>query len=220
MSQVAQAKSRLNEQISGYEKLIRQTSAEIQQTKLRAEEQQKSYQTLVHANNIVLLNTQREIDNYAAQISNLKAEIAQTNSLIDGLEYQLNQRVVYAPIEGTIFQLPIQKAGAVVQPGQTIVQLAPKNVPLVVRARIQSAESGFLKVGLPVNLKFDAYPFQDYGVLTGRIAWISPDSRIEQDLASQSSIQSGFFELEIELDQTSIQAGDRLIPLTPGQTVL
>ncbi|AFZ36750.1 response regulator receiver protein [Stanieria cyanosphaera PCC 7437] len=218
LSEIAQAQSRLNEQESGYEKLIQQTLAEIKQTKLRAEEQEKSYQTLVHANNIALLNTQKEIDNFDAQISNVKTEIAQTHSLIDSLEYQLNQRVIYAPIEGTIFQLPIQKAGAVVQPGQMLAQLAPKGVPLIIRAKIDSSESGFLKVGLPVNLKFDAYPFQDYGVIPGRLIWISPDSRLGQNQPEQASTQTEFFELEIELERTLISTGDRLIQLTPGQT--
>jgi len=34
---------------------------------------------------------------------------------------------------------------------------------LVFRAQMPSQESGFVRVGMPVKLKFDAYPFQDYG---------------------------------------------------------
>jgi HlyD family secretion protein len=87
-------------------------------------------------------------------------------------------------------------------------------------------------VGLPVKLKFDAYPFQDYGVVPGRLTWISPDSRARPSSSSSSSSSSGsssnstpesnqsgeFYELEVELAQNYIQHGDRRVLLTPGQT--
>ena len=38
-----------------------------------------------------------------------------------------------------------------------------------------TTESGSLRTGLPVKLKFDAYPFQDYGVVTGELIKISPN---------------------------------------------
>lgn len=134
----------------------------------------------------------------------------------------MQQRKIYAPIKGTVFELPIAKPGAVVQPGQEIAQIAPENVPLVLRAQMSSAESGFLEVGLPVKLKFDAYPFQDYGVVPGRLTWISPDSRIRSSTTtgniSESNTSTEFYELEIELEQNYIQTSDRQILLTPGQT--
>ena len=73
---------------------------------------------------------------------------------------------------------------------------------------------GFLQIGLPVKIKFDAYPFQDYGVVQGLLSRISPNSKIVQTGQSQQEI----FELEIELVQSYIQAPNQQIALTPGQT--
>jgi HlyD family secretion protein len=73
-------------------------------------------------------------------------------------------------------------------------------------------------VGLPVNLKFDAYPFQDYGIVSGRLSWISPDSRLASNEAGERGGQTEFFELEIKLDQTYIYTDGQKITLTPGQT--
>jgi HlyD family secretion protein len=75
-------------------------------------------------------------------------------------------------------------------------------------------QSGFLKVGMPVKVKFDAYPFQEYGIVPGKVNRISPDSKVSQ--TPQGNIES--FELEIALNQPYIPNGDKRIALTPGQT--
>lgn len=77
-----------------------------------------------------------------------------------------------------------------------------------------SQESGFLRVGMPVKLKFDAYPFQDYGVVAGHLRWISPDSKVVE--TAQGNVET--FELEIALDQLYIQTQNKRVALTPGQT--
>lgn len=220
-AEIAQAQSRHREQQQGYEKLRQQTAGEIQQAALRYQEQQRGYNSLVEANNLALLRIEEQLKNTESQIVTSKGEIAQTTSLIEGLNYQLQQRGVYAPIKGTIFELPIVKPGAVVQPGQAIASIAPENVPLVLRAKMSSSESGFLAVGLPVKVKFDAYPFQDYGIVPGRLTWISPDSRMRSSTANnppESNTSAEFYELEIALEQSYIQSSDRKILLTAGQT--
>ncbi|NJL52471.1 MAG: HlyD family efflux transporter periplasmic adaptor subunit [Hydrococcus sp. SU_1_0] len=231
-AEIAQAQSRYQEQQQGYGKLRQQTAGEINQADLRYQEQQRGLQSLVETNNLAALKIEEGLKNTEAQIVTLKGEIAQTESLIKGFNYQLQQRTVYSPIKGTVFELPIAKPGAVVQPGQTIAHVAPENVPLVLRAKMSSDQSGFLKVGLPVKLKFDAYPFQDYGIVAGHVTWISPDSRVGTNSSSASSSASSsstssatatttpeeFYELEVKLAQNYIQHGDRQILLTPGQT--
>lgn len=77
-----------------------------------------------------------------------------------------------------------------------------------------SQESGFVRVGMPVKLKFDAYPFQDYGIVQGHLGWVSPDSKVEE--TPQGKVET--FELEIALEQTYIPIQNRQVALTPGQT--
>ena len=67
---------------------------------------------------------------------------------------------------------------------------------------------------MPVKLKFDAFPFKDYGILAGRLTQISPTSKVTE--TTQGEIAS--FDVEIELDQTCIQIETTCIELLPGQT--
>ena len=121
-AEITQARSRYQEQQQGYQKLRQQTAGEIEQAELRYQEQQWGYNSLVEANNLAVLKIEEQLKNTESQIVTLKGEIAQTKSLIKGLNYQLQQRKIYAPIKGTVFELPIAKPGAVVQPGQAIAK--------------------------------------------------------------------------------------------------
>jgi HlyD family secretion protein len=205
---------RLQEELNRYKSVIIQSRSDIEQAKLRLQEQESSYQSLLQAGKLTLLKNQEQLKDLQTQITTLTSEIAQTQSQIQSLQLQLQQRVVRSPIDGTIFELPITKPGSVVQTGQMIAQIAPQGSTLILKAQMPSQQSGFVQVGMPVKIKFDAYPFQDYGVVQGRVSWISPDAKIAEN--SPAPVET--YQLEISLDQTYIEAGNKRIPLTPGQT--
>ncbi|MGL5835077.1 MAG: response regulator, partial [Waterburya sp.] len=213
-SQLEQSRDRLTENLLSYDKLIQQTESEIEQAGLRLQEQESSYQTLLHSGKLALLKTKEQLKNLETQISDLNSEIAQGKSQISSLNFQLTQRVLKAPANGIVFHLPISGAGAVVQSGENLVEIAPEDSPLALKANMAPTESGFLKIGMPVKIKFDAYPFQDYGVQAGKVSWISPDSKIIETAQGQQEI----FELKIELEQDYIEGNHQRITLTPGQT--
>ena len=213
-SELAQARSRLKEEKSNYNKLIKQIESEIGQAKLRLQEQERGSQGLVHSSKLAMFKTQEQLKNLETDILSLKSEIAQTKSQIASLKFQLKQRLVKAPANGTVFNLPITGAGAVVQPGQRIIDIAPENSALILKAQMPPTESGFLKVGMPVKVKFDAYPFQDYGVHSGKVSWISPDSKVTETAQGRQET----YELKIELDKSYIEGRNKKIQLTPGQT--
>jgi hemolysin D len=153
--------------------------------------------------------------NRNAESTGLETEILQARKQIQSLQAQLQQRIIRAPVDGTVFEMPIERPGTVVQPSQLMAQVAPKGSPLVLRAQLPSQESGFVRAGLPAKLKFEAYPFQDYGVVPGQIRWISPTSK-----SAESPGQPEVFEVEVDLKQTEIPSQGRQIPLTAGQTAI
>lgn len=198
------------------QQLLNQTQADIKQSESEIKKQLSNYEDVTRTGEISLLESKRRIKEIQSEISDIHSEIAQTKKQIQSLQFQLRQRVLRAPTDGTIFQLGIQHPGSVLQPGQAIAQVAPEGVMLVFRAQMPSQESGFLRLDAPVKLKFDAYPFQDYGVVPGRLRWISPDSKVVE--TPQGNIET--FELEITLDQTYIQSQNKRVLLTPGQTAI
>ncbi|QLE54427.1 HlyD family efflux transporter periplasmic adaptor subunit [Nostoc sp. TCL26-01] len=213
-SDIEQAKLRLAEQRSSYQRTLQQANTDIELAKLQLKEQQRSYQTLTHSGKLAILKTEEQLKNLETEITSLKAEIAQSKSQIQALEFQIEQRVIKAPEDGTVFQLPIQKAGSVVQQGTMVAEIAPLSSPLIIRAQMATNESGSLRTGLPVKLKFDAYPFQDYGVIEGKLTEISPTS-LEIDTANG---KLAAYDLEISLNKHCISTNNKCIALRPGDT--
>ncbi|WP_245894053.1 response regulator [Chamaesiphon polymorphus] len=211
---VQDAEKLLQGQQKTYQKLQQQLQAEQTQLQLRLKEQISNQQSIEQGGTLTLSKSQQQLDDLQVQISTLKSEITQTQKQIQSLTLQLEQRIVRSPANGVIFQLPIKKAQTFVQPGQVVAQIAPQGLPLILKAQASSQQSGQMRVGMPVKLKFDAYPFQDYGVISGKLRWISPDSKTIDVGQGQAEI----FELEITLDKNHIENADRRIQLTPGQS--
>jgi hemolysin D len=212
-AEVAQSHKQLLERQKSYQSLRQKLEGDQQQADLRLQEQKGGQATLSKAGELALLKNQEQLKQLESQASALKADIQQSQSQLKALSLQLAQRIVRSPISGTIFELPFKKAKAFVQPGQLVAQISPQNAPLIVKGQIPSINSGFLKVGQPVKLKFDAYPFQDYGVVSGRLQRISPDSKVIEI----GGIKTEVFDLEVALDQAFIQTPTKQIMLTPGQ---
>ncbi|WP_373528891.1 HlyD family efflux transporter periplasmic adaptor subunit [Nostoc sp.] len=214
ISDIKQAQLRLVEELNRYQVTIKMLESDIKQAKLRLQEEQSSYKSAMQAGELAVMKNQEQLKDLQTQIIAVQSEVAQTKSQIISTRLQMQQRMVRSPINGVIFELPTTKPGAVVQAGQRIAQIAPKYVDFVLKANMPNQDSGFLKVGMPVKVKFDAYPFQEYGIVQGKVTWISPDSKVSQ--IPQGNVEN--YELEITLEQQYVQSDNKRIPLGAGQT--
>jgi hemolysin D len=214
LAEIKQAQKRLKEQQSSYERLQQQTQSDRKQFQSRFGEQQNGLRRFQEAGKLTLLDTQKQIKDLEGQLTTLNSEIRQSQTQVQSLNRQISQRTIRATANGTLFQMPIKTAKDYVQPDQLIAQLAPEGSSLVLKAQIPTQDSGSLKVGLPVKLKFDAYRFQNFGIIPGRLAKISPSSRVVQTSQGQVEV----FDLDIVLERTEVQSQGKRLPLTAGQT--
>lgn len=200
---------------------LQKTQSDIQQAQAEVQKQRSEYQRILEDGKLSLIDKVKQIKELQSQIVDAQSESGQTKTLIKSLQYQRQQRVLYAPANGTLFQLSVLHPGAVVQPGQIIAQIAPETARLVLRARVDDKQAGFLKVGMPARLKFDAYPFQEYGIQTGQITWIAPTSTQPTPNPSPgetANTSPSSLEVEIQPDQLYIQVRGKNTALKPGQT--
>lgn len=195
--------------------LLQQAQLDLEQARLRLQEQEKNYKGSIQAGNIAVLRNEEQLKEIEMQIGTLTSQIRENQTQIDALDYQLEQRIIKAPVNGVVFQLPVQKTGSVLESGGLVAEIAPEQAPLIVKAQISSSESGFLEPEMPVKLKFDAYPFQDFGIVEGTLVKISPTTKIVDTEAGKIEA----YELDIELDRNYILARNKPIALKPGQKV-
>jgi hemolysin D len=212
---LAQEKQKLYEkEKSDIEQARLRINADIKQAQLRLKEQQRNSQSLTNSGKLAILKSQEQLKNIEREITATNTEIAQNKTHIDSLKLQLEQRVLKSPVNGIVFQLPMQRPGGVVQSGTMVAEISPANSPLIIRANMATNQSSSLQKGLPVKVKFDAYPFQDYGVVEGKLAQISPTTT--EVNTPNGKVEA--YKLEVTLNQNCISTHHKCIPLRPGDT--
>jgi HlyD family secretion protein len=157
------------------------------------------------------LEKEQKIQQLEMELNQAKSKIAETKTLLAQAKNKLKQRFIYAPVTGVISALNIRNTGEVVQPGETIAEVTPNQAPLVLEVSLPNREAGFVKTGMPVQVKFDAFPYQNYGVIPGKVVSISPDAKTDERLGV-------FYRVEVSLDRDSVKANNQTWKLKAGQT--
>ena len=155
-----------------------------------------------------LNNLRVELENLNVQKKTLEAEIESTQGKIQMVESQISLTSISMPVSGMIAELKVSNPGELVSVGTVIATVVPDGVPLVVNATVPNKDIGFLKPGLEARIKIDAYPFQQFGTVTGRVAKVFPNTGNEKD-----------FKIMLELLKDTIDVKGRMMPLFPGLTV-
>ncbi len=213
-SDIRQADSKVQEQNREYQQSIARQKGEIKQAQSRLKEQQGNRDSLIQGGKLAILKSEEQLKDLQSQILTLNTEISQTKQQIQESERQLAQKIIRAPVAGTVLQLPFKQPKSFVQTGQLVAQIAPQGAATILKVQMPSQNSGFLKTGMAVKVKFDAYPFQDYGVVEGKVQMVSPDSKLVD--AGNGKIEA--FEVDVMLDRNHIKSQGKQIPLNLGQT--
>jgi HlyD family secretion protein len=157
------------------------------------------------------LENQQKNQQLNLEITQLKSQIAEAKKALSSLESKVEDQTIKAPIDGVISSLDLQNVGQIVQSGDTIAEVAPENMPLVLSALLPSQEAGLVKLNMPVKIKLDAYPYQDYGLINGTVSYISSDSKPHEELGQ-------VYQIEIALAQNYIIDEGKKVIFKPGQT--
>ena len=117
---------------------------------------------------------ERRVADSLADMEKIKVHI---QALQDQTENTRNNlRSIRAPYDSVVVSLAERNEGSVVQDGQELCQLARPGAAL--RARLSLDEPGMpgLLIGDRVRFFAEAFPYQRYGTVTGRLDWLSPST--------------------------------------------
>jgi len=129
----------------------------------------------------ITLDRERMETDHARQRGEEQAEVEKLKVRIGALKKdmenaQQNLLSVRSPYQGVVISMDQRTAGSFVQQGQVLCQLAPKGSKP--RARMTLNEAGLPKLAVAQRVRyfFEAFPYQRYGTITGKVDWISPSA--------------------------------------------
>src|SRR5258708_28490958 len=137
----------------------------------------------------------------------------QMQKLVDAREQLNKARLRHQLVElrvnrdATVLTVAKVSVGSVLQSGEQFITLVPTNAPLEVEANIVGHDGGFVQVGASVAVKFDTFPFSQYGLAHGTVRTVSADSFTGHDHVETRSAS-----VPVKPDSTE--------PLSPPRTTL
>lgn len=177
-----------------------------------------------------IMRLQRSVADIEGQIANrqnkylqdLQAEYSRTEEELVVAEQTLKQRlaaldaaILFAPTDGVVKNVRFTTIGAVLRPGDEVLQIVPTGDKLIIEAKVSPVDIAYLRVGQDASVKFDAYDSSIYGSANGRVTYISPDTLTEQKPTGEQI----FYRVNVTADARSLRprAGEK-VEIQPGMT--
>ena len=141
-------------------------------------------------------------------------EISELNETIKALKDNLSRTVIVAPVDGVVKNLFFVTIGGVIRPGEAILDIVPTKDNLIVEARLQESDIGFVKPGQNAVVKLSSSDAVNFGQIEGIVDRISPDT--EQD---ENDNRIVFYNIFVELEQNYFESKEKTYYLVPGVKV-
>jgi multidrug efflux pump subunit AcrA (membrane-fusion protein) len=184
-----------------------QLAADIEQAKGQRDEARIAVDKLRHemeARRIAQVEEQRAL---ASELASAKIKLAPLADELEGTTSG-NNFAILAPCAGTVVRLRVRAAGAVIGEGDSLGEIACAGDRLHAELTVPQSGLSLVRPGQDVKLRYDAFPYQRFGVRSGVVRWIGPESVVPGDSAA--------FHAFVDLDQPSISVSERAHPFVVG----
>lgn len=131
----------------------------------------------------------------------------------------LERTELRAPSDGLVRKIYLTTPGAKVKPGDVVLDLLPTDSALIVESKVRPADIGFIHPGQDAAIKLDAFDYSIYGILHGKVSYISPDALNEEGRSGPEI----YYRVHISISPAALaggngQGGARKIEIQPGMT--
>ena len=143
------------------------------------------------------------------QLASARQQILITKEELERQQERERQFLIKSPVNGTVHELMLHTIGAVVSPAEPIATIVPDGVQMEVESKLLNKDVGSVSVGMPAEVKLEAFPFTKYGVIDGEVSHISPDALVDPQ-------QGPVFLMKLSLEKETISVDGREVKLAPG----
>ena len=102
-------------------------------------------------------------------------KLAEIASQLKQAEQTLKYQEVRSPVDGIVFDLKATGQGFVATTAEPVLKVVPKDA-LKVELLVPNKDIGFIKPGMPVDVRVDSFPFSEFGDLKGEVESIGSDA--------------------------------------------
>lgn len=138
--------------------------------------------SMLRAGSAIAEMTQRSLarqSEYRKEVETLLADVSREVQAdaekFNAIQADLKRVDIRAPAAGQVVSLAVQTVGAVVQPGQKLMDIVPERQVLVLEAQIPPHLIDKVHAGLPTDIRFNTFAHSPQLVVEGKVMSVSGD---------------------------------------------
>jgi len=117
---------------------------------------------------------QEQLSTWQQELSRYKLELSQYKQALNVVNTDATYYLVKAPTSGIIQGINTRYQGGLLQANETLCTISPEG-DLIGECYVPTRDIGLLKIGQPVRYQMEAFDYNYFGVLTGKVAAIDND---------------------------------------------
>ncbi len=143
------------------------------------------------------------------ELGAIEQSIAQTLELLSKATDQGIRALIRSPIEGVVKNMTYNTIGGVVTAGEPIMEIVPIGENLVIEARLNPIDRGYVEENQDAVVKINTYDFVRYGSLDGKVLHVAPDSTTTPEGET-------YFRVIVQTEKTYLGDQEGTYAITPG----
>ena len=150
---------------------------------------------------------------FSTKVEESEKQLSELSNQISETSLTLKYQVIRSPVRGVVFDLKPSSPGFVVNSEVPVLKVVPTD-RLVARIFVSNSDIGFVRPGQTVQVRVDAFPYNEFGELVGKILSIGSDV-----LAPDDNYKFFRFPVTVALDQNVLNYKGRRLALRAGMSI-
>lgn len=152
------------------------------------------------------------IDDAYQELNLVETDLEQVKEQIKKLKERVDRLEVKSPSYGYVKVLNVKTIGGVIESGKTIAEIVPLEGNLIVEIKIKPRDIGHITIGQDVNVKVSSYDFSRYGLVEGKLKYISATTFANDD-------GTRYYMGRVSLEKNYVGKDSSQNLIVPGMTV-
>lgn len=161
------------------------------------------------------------------QLSDASRKLSDTVQQLNKARLHRDLVELHADRDAIVQSIAKVSVGSVLETGESFITLVPVDAPLEVEANVSGTDNGFVHVGDRVEIKFDTFPFAQFGMAEGNVRMVSPDSFTAEAetrnptgaVPVPAASVEPYYRARIAIERTALHGLPAGIRITPGMPV-
>jgi protease secretion system membrane fusion protein len=158
------------------EQKVAQTTGQIANTQASIS---RSKRSILELNQRMLVRQQTEKKEIDTEMAQVNLAVQSEAEKFKALAEELNRISITAPASGQVIGLQVHTVGAVIQPGQKIMDIIPMGEPLILDAKIPPHLIDKVHAGQDADVRFSTFANSPQLLVEGKVQTISKDLIVE-----------------------------------------